>query len=66
MARVAQKSSVRAYKGSVYTKHVHNRDLLREIFSHHNLNLTHFARSFGLYKESLGVKTDKTSYDEDF
>ena len=42
MAKVARSSSSRAYAG-----HSHE---MRSIFDIKNLNLTEFARSFGLYK----------------
>ncbi len=42
MAQIAKNSSTRAYTG-------HSADV-RHIFDINNLNLTEFARSFGLYK----------------
>jgi hypothetical protein len=42
MAKVARSSSSRAYAG-------HNHEM-KSIFEIKNLNLTEFARSFGLYK----------------
>ena len=41
-ARIAKNSSTRAYSG-------HSADL-KHIFNVHNLNLTEYARSFGIYK----------------
>ena len=41
-ARIAKNSSVRAYAG-------HSQEL-KHIFNHNDLNLTEYARSFGIYK----------------
>ncbi len=49
MAQIAKNSSTRAYTG-----HSHE---MRSIFDINNLNLTEFARSFGLYKDLAGKVT---------
>lgn len=61
MGRVAKNSSVRAYAGHAAC--------LRDIFAVQNLNLTEYARTFGLYKQvvqskpkyksALGKRSDK-------
>ena len=54
MANFARNSSTRAYAG--------HRHSMRSIFEINNLNLTEFARSFGLYKN---VQIPKIAYKND-
>ena len=54
MAQIAKNSSTRAYTG-----HAHE---MRSIFDINNLNLTEFARSFGLYKNIASMVTISTKH----
>ncbi len=54
MAQIAKNSSTRAYTG-----HAHE---MRSIFDINNLNLTEYARSFGLYKDLAGKVTISTKH----
>ena len=54
MAQIAKNSSTRAYTG-----HSHE---MRPIFDINNLNLTEYARSFGLYKNLVGRITISTKH----
>ena len=52
-ARVAYQSSLRAYSGHSFRQ--------RHIFDIKKFNLTHLARAFGLYRETVRIKTERPS-----